>query len=239
MRRVFQFTLCLSLVAIATAAPLAAGEILDGVVASVNRHPILRSDWDEAVRFEAFMQQKPVREMSEHDRLRALQRLVDRELLSAQMGDAGYMRPSDATVQLDVAKLRKQLPNGSDDAAWRRLLASYGLTEQVLQQHLANEVQVMNFIDVRLRPNVRINEDDIEAYYKNQLIPDLQQNHEKSIALADVKSRIQELLTQQRIDELLDAWLHNLRQQADIRSALPIPGLNAPDAAADTPAGMN
>ncbi len=218
--------------------PAVAGELLDGVVASVNRHPILRSDWDEAVRFEAFMQQKPVGQTTETDRVRALQRLVDRQLLSAQMGDANYMRPPEQKLEDDVAKLRAQLPHAADDAAWHRLLAGYGLDEQTLKQHLAGEVQVMNFIDVRLRPNVHINDDEVETYYKNQLIPDLQQNGAKPVALDEVKPRIEELLTQQRIDELLDAWLHNLRQQADIRSTVSLPGVNAPEGA-DRAAGLN
>ena len=38
-----------------------AGEVIDGVIATVNRKPLLQSDWDDAVRFEAFMQQKPLR----------------------------------------------------------------------------------------------------------------------------------------------------------------------------------
>ena len=238
MRRLLHFTICFTLLATAATLPAMAGELLDGVVASVNRHPILHSDWDEAVRFEAFMQQKPVSQVTETDRVRALQRLIDRQLLSAQMGDAGYMRPSEATVQQDIDKLRAQLPNSADDAAWRRLLASYGLDEQALKRHLGNEVQVMNFIDVRLRPNVHVNEDEVESYYRHQLIPDLQQNGAKPIALDEVKPRIQELLTQQRIDELLDAWLHNLRQQADIRSTVSLPGVNAPEGA-DGAAGLN
>lgn len=228
----------LALLAAVAALPAFAGEVIDGVVASVNRHPILRSDWDEAVRFEAFMQQKPVSAMTESDRLRALQRLIDRELLSTQMGDASYMRPTDEGLDQDVAKLRAQVPDGKEDAAWNKLLASYGLTEAVLKQHLRDEVQVMNFIEVRLRPNVHINEDEVEAYYKNQLIPDLQRNGGKAVALDDVKPRIQELLTQQRIDELLDAWMHNLRQQAEIHSTITIPGVNAPESESRA-AGVN
>ncbi len=229
MRRLFQFAVYFALLATATVVPAFAGEVIDGVVASVNRHPILRSDWDEAVRFEAFMQQKPVSEMTGSDRVRALQRLIDRQLLSAQMGDASYMRPSEEKLQQDISKLRSQVPNGKDDASWRRLLAGYGLKEESLKQHLSDEVQVMNFIEVRLRPNVHINEDEVESYYKKQLIPDLQQNAGKTVPLDEVKPRIQELLTQQRIDELLEVWLHNLRQQADIRSTVTIPGVNAPE----------
>ena len=37
-----------------------AGEIIDAVVATVSRQPVLQSEWDDATRFEAFMQQKPL-----------------------------------------------------------------------------------------------------------------------------------------------------------------------------------
>ena len=228
MKRVLHFLVLTTSLLAAVIVPAFAGEIIDGVVASVNRHPILRSDWGQAVRFEAFLQQKPVAEISARERIRALQRLIDRQLIVAQMGDVNYMQPSEQRLQQDVAKLRAQLPDAKDDAAWRRLLAGYGLDEQLLKQHLRDEVQVMSFIEVRLRPNVHINEDDIASYYKDQLVPDLRQNGGNLVPLDAVKPRIQELLTQQRIDELLDSWLHNLRQQADIRSTVAIPGINAP-----------
>jgi len=229
MKRVLHFTICGVLLLMTAVVPAFAGEVIDGVVASVNRQPILRSDWDEAVAFEAFMQQKPLDQVTSADRVLALQHIIDRQLLKAQMGDDSYMRPSEEKLQQDIAKLRTQVPNGKDDAAWQRLLASYGLTEDILKEHLRTEVQVMNFVEVRLRPDVHIEPEDIESYYKNRLLPDLQQNGAKPIPLDEVDSRIRELLTEQHIDELLDAWLHNLRQQADIRSSVSIPGINAPE----------
>ena len=44
--------------------------------------------------FEAFMQQKPLDQVTEADRVLALQHLIDRQLLKAQMGDASYMQPN-------------------------------------------------------------------------------------------------------------------------------------------------
>ena len=228
---------CVLLLA-AAVAPAFAGEVIDGVVASVNRQPILRSDWDEAVAFEAFMRQRPVSRMTESDRVLALQRLIDRQLLRAQMGDVSYMRPSDDSLQQDITKLREQVPNGNDAASWQRLLASYGLNEETVKQHLRTEVQVMNFVEVRLRPNVHIDAEEVESYYKKQLLPDLQSNGEKPVSLEDVEARIRELLIEEHIDTMLDAWLHNLRQQAEIRSAISIPGINAP-AEAGRAAGLN
>jgi hypothetical protein len=212
------------------ATPALAGEVLDGVVATVNHRPIFRSDWDEAVCFELFMQRKPVSEVTEADRVTALQRLIDRQLLTAQMNGAHSMEPSEDDLRNYTAKLRSQVSGGEDDQSWRRLLASYGLTEDVLKDHLRTELQVMNFVEVRLRPTVRVQPEEIEAYYRNQLLPDLQQAGGKIISFNDVEPRIRELLTQQHMDELLDAWLHNLRQQAEIRTSVPIPALGAPAA---------
>lgn len=228
MKRILHFTICLSVLLPTAVMPAFAGEVIDGIVATVNRQPLLRSDWNEAVCFETFMQQKPLTAVTESDRVRALQRLIDRQLLKAQMGNTDSMQPSDEELRQDVAKLRAQVPNGNDDASWRKLLAGYGLSEAVVGQHLRTEFQVMNFVEVRLRPNVHVQGDEVEAYYQNQLLPDLQKNGGKVLPLDEVEPRIRELLTQQRMDELLDAWLHNLRQQAEIHSSVSIPGVNAP-----------
>lgn len=236
MKRVLHFAFCVVL--LLAPAFARAGEVIDSVVASVNRGPILHSDWDEAVRFEAFMQQRPLSQVGEADRILALQHLIDRELLKAQMDREQYLAPSADAVQQDVAKIRAQVPHGQHDAAWKKLLAGYGLSEAVLERHLSTEVEVMNFVEVRLRPNVHIEEEEIENYYKNQLLPDLLKNGAEPIALESVKPRIRELLTQQRMDELLDAWLHNLRQQAEIHSSVAIPGINAP-AKSETAVGAN
>jgi peptidyl-prolyl cis-trans isomerase SurA len=230
MKRALQ--LAIAFLVLATAMPVFAGEVIDGVVATVNHQPILRSDWDASVRFEAFMQQKHLADVSEGDRVIALQHLIDRQLLKAQMGDTAYMQPKEDALEQDIAKVRAQVPNGKDDAAWQKVLASYGLTEDEMKEHLKVEFQTMNFIEVRLRPNVHIPEEDVEAYYHETLIPDLQKNGGSVVALTDVAPRIRELLTQQRMDEMLDVWLHNLRQQADIHSTVAVPGVNAP---AETP----
>ena len=110
MKRVLQFTICAMLLLLTAVVPVFAGEVIDGVVASVNRQPILRSDWNQATAFEAFMQQKPLDQLTSADRVLALQHLIDRQLLRAQMGDVSYMQPSEEQLQQDVTKLRAQVP---------------------------------------------------------------------------------------------------------------------------------
>ena len=47
------------------------------------------------------------------------------------------------------------------------------------------------------------------------------------MTLREVEPKIRELLVQQHMDELLDAWLHNLRQQTQIQNLTPLPALTS------------
>jgi hypothetical protein len=228
MKRIFHLAMCTFFLLPAAVAPAMGGEILDSVVATVNHKPIFHSDWDEAVCYEMFMQRKPLAEVTETERVTALQRLIDLQLLKAQMNSASALLPSRQELQNDVAKLRAQVPEGNNDQSWQKLLASYGLDENRLKEHLQTEVQIMNFVEVRLRPHIHISPEEVEAYYRDQLLPDLEKAGGQVIALPDVEPKIRELLTQRRMDEMLDIWLHNLRQQAEIHTPVPIPALNAP-----------
>ncbi len=226
MRRLSHIAICILLW---TALPVFAAEVIDGVVASVNRKPVLQSDWDDAVRFEAFLQQKPLARVTEADRVSALQRLIDRQLLEIQMVGPEYLAPSHEEVRANLAKLRAQIPAASTDQGWEKLMAAYGLSQREIEANMRREMQMMNFIDVRLRPNVHVLPEEVESYYRKQLLPDLERAGGKVVTLQEVEPRIRELLVQQHMDELLDAWLHNLRQQTHIQSTVPIPaGASSP-----------
>jgi hypothetical protein len=215
MRRLLYITICILLLA-----PMAAlaAEVIDGVIATVNRKPLLQSDWDDAVRFEAFMQQKPLARVTEADRAGALQRLLDRRMLEIQMPDANYLAPSREEIRADLARLRAQIPAANDEPGWEKIIAAYGFSQREIEANVRREMQMMNFIEVRLRPNVHVQAEEVEAYYRTQVLPDMEKAGVKVVTLQEVSPKIHELLVQQRMDELLDAWLHNLRQQTQIQN---------------------
>jgi peptidyl-prolyl cis-trans isomerase SurA len=220
MRRLIHVTI---LALLLVPAAVFAGEIIDAVIATVSRQPVLQSEWDEATRFEAFMQQKPLSTVSDQDRVRALQRLIDRRLLEVQMSSRSYLAPSADELRAAVAKLRAQIPGAKDEAGWQAVLAEYGFSQREIENHLRSETQMMNFVEVRLRPNVHIQPEEVEAYYRAQVLPDLEKAGVKLVTLQEVEPKIRELLVQQRMDELLDAWLHNLRQQTRVHSTVALP----------------
>ncbi len=224
MRRLLHITIYILLLSPMSAV---AGEVIDGVIATVNRKPVLQSDWDDAVRFEALMQQKPLRSVTKTDRADALRRLIDRRLLEIQMADPNYLAPSREEVRANLAKLRDQIPAARTEQGWDKLIAAYGFSQREIEQNVRHEMQMMNFIEVRLRPNVHVQPEEVEAYYRNQVLPDMEKAGIKVVTLQEVEPKIRELLVQQHMDELLDAWLHNLRQQTQIQNLTPLPALTS------------
>jgi len=221
MRRLLYIAICILLWV-----PMAAfaGEVIDGVIATVNRKPVLQSDWDDAVRFEAFMQQKPLASVTEADRADALRRLIDRRLLEMQMTDPNYLAPSREEVRANLAKLQARIPAAKDEQSWQTLIAAYGFSQREIESNVRHEMQMMNFIEVRLRPNVHVQPEEVEAYYRAQVLPDMEKAGVKVVTLQEIEPKIRELLVQEHMDELLDAWLHNLRQQTQIQNLMPLPG---------------
>jgi hypothetical protein len=145
--------------------------------------------------------------------------LIDQELLREQMHASDFQRASDEEIAQRIQNVRKRYPDAGSVEGWQAALGRYGLTEPGLQERVALQLNLMRLVDARLRPNVNIDGKSIESYYNQELLPELRQSGGKDVPLADVSGKIKELLTEQKVNELLVAWLQNLRSGSEIRTA--------------------
>lgn len=193
------------------------GEIIDRIVAVVNGQPILESEWDEAVRCEAFLDGRPLEQVTPESQRAALERLIDQELLHQQMIAYRFPPSADDDVQKRMAEIRSQIPGATDERAWKTALQKYGITEAELGDRVRAELEIVRFLDVRLRPAIRVDQRSVQAYYRDSFLPELRKAGAKEVPLADVAPKIREVLVQQRMDEMLNQWIKALREQSDIR----------------------
>jgi len=215
-RKLFSFAGML--VFLTTCFSVGAGEVIDRIVATVNGHIILLSDWEDSLRYEAFSSGRPLDRMTADDRKSALDHLIDQELLREQLKDSDVLHPSPEDVAKRVAEIRQQYPEAETELGWRRLLDSHRLSEEYLKSRVAAELDLMRLVDARLRPSVTVDSKSIESYYREELLPQLRQSGGQNVPLADVTAKIKELLTQKKISQLLTAWLQDLRAGSEIRA---------------------
>ncbi len=191
-----------------------AGQVVDRVVANVNGHVVLQSDWEQEVAFEAFSNARDPDSFTAAERNAALDRLIDQELLREQV------RPSQPAAADEVAarlaEVRKLQPDCATDAGWHAKLQRYGLTQSWLEKRLSDQIQLMKLVEDRLRPSIQIDQRAVETYYRDQLLPEMKRAGSRAAPLTEVVGRIKELLAEQKMNELLSGWLASLRSGSQI-----------------------
>ncbi len=196
--------------------PARAGQVIDRIVATVNGHIILQSDWDEAMCYEALLNGRPLNQFTDDDRRGVLDRLIDQELLAEQMKSASFQHASEAEAAARVADARKQYAEGSTDEGWQAVLARFGLAEKDLVSHVQQQIDLMRLVDAHLRPAVQIDSKTIEAYYREKFVPQLKPPVAAETPSTDVAAKIRELLTEEKVNELMISWLQSLRSESKV-----------------------
>ena len=193
-----------------------AGQIVDRMVANVNGHVLLQSDWEEELSFEAFLDARSPDSFSPEERKAALDRLIDQELLREEV------RPSEETpadqIAARVSEVRKLHPEAVTNEGWRSALQHCGLTQPELEKRLGEGIQLMRLVEARLRPSIQIDQKAVESYYQDELIPGLKKSGSREVALPEVFGHIRDLLAEQRLNQLLHGWLASLRSTSRIQT---------------------
>ncbi len=199
-----------------------AADVVDRIVATVNGHVILQSDWDDAIRFEAFVEGRPLDRLSDQDRNRALDRLIDQELLREQAQGVDAAQPPAEEVQQRIMDLQKE-HKATTSSAWHSVLAHYGLAQKQVETWLAHDIAVLHQVEARIRPTVQIPPQTIESYYQQTFLPELRKSGAQDVPLAQVSGKIREILTEQKVNELFSSWLQALRSESKINTSAPTP----------------
>ena len=204
--------------------PARASDIIDRIVATVNGHAILQSDWEEAIRYEAFIDGRQLDKLTADDRKATLDRLIDQELLREQVRSSAS-QAKNTELEQRIQEIRKLYTGAETEQGWSARLERYGLNEKELKNRVAQQLNLMQMVEARLRPGIQVDFRSIELYYQESIVPQLRNSGAKQVALAEVSTKIKELLTQQKMNDLLGSWLQTLRAASQIRTSATSPTL--------------
>ncbi len=154
----------------------------------------------------------------------AISRLAD-QLVIEQLRDRApldepAMEDETSKVEGMLDELRR---NYSTAEEFAQTLVLYGFSEEMLRARMRRERRIMLFVDYSLRPQVHIPVEQVEAYYREQLVPQIQETQQAGQSgaappeLDQVREKIEEILIQREINKLLDPWLVNLRRERGVR----------------------
>jgi hypothetical protein len=186
--------LSLALLASAMVADRAgAGTLVERTVAFVNRKPVLLSDVELT------------RALLKLDEREATERAIDERLMFDEASRLSNETPPEETVARAVSSLREK--------------AGPGFTPQALRRKALVQLAISNYIEQRLRPQVRVEDEEVRKVYNERIAKDPQQAPAFNL-LADA---IRETLESRLLDQKIEDWVASLRSREEVRRVSPGP----------------
>jgi parvulin-like peptidyl-prolyl isomerase len=190
----------------------------DRIVAVVDGDPVLQSDLERA---QALGTAPPPAGAIEHDaRRRVLDGLIEERLRIHEVERYGFEQVPVEMIAKQVETIRSRFPS---EEAFRKRLQSLGMTQEGLDQLVAQQLQVLVYVDELLGARVFVGLEEIEAHYQRVLVPQLRSAGQPVPPLDEVREQIREVLRQQRLNEELQRWTAELRRAADVEDYLDRP----------------
>lgn len=209
MRRLllFAFVLVATVMAASAAAPLAAQEIVDRIVARIENDVLLLSDVRSLSRYQQLVDGK-----SETD-AQILDRLIDQWIVRTEADVSRSSQPSTAEIDRTLARLRSSFASEQDYETRKK---QTGLSDSEVRAMVSSQLYLSNYLDSRFRPGVQIDPKAIEEFYRKSVVPRAKTRGQEPPSLDASRDAIEEALVENGINEQADQWLKESRQRLHI-----------------------
>jgi len=190
-------------------------EIIDRIGVTVGDSVITMSEIVLQLRVAALINHQQLK-LDEPALKQAADRLIEQTLVRREMALGDYSAPDPQLVEPVLAELKRDRFAGSE-TAYQQTLRQYRVSEEDLHDQLLWQLTMLRFIDLRFRPGVQVPLEDIRSYYRETFVPQWKRDSQSDPPpIGTVRTKIEETLAQQQLDNLLDRWLNSMRTQLSI-----------------------
>ena len=190
----------------------------DRILAVVDEDPILASDVRRVIRLGLAQPETgedgEVLEDEKIFRRRVLESLIEQRLRFHAVELFGFQQMPVEAVDQELEKLRSSFED-PQELSRRRL--EVGLDENGLRQLLRRQLLVLTYIEERLGPRIFIRQEDIQVYYQETLVPEMEASGAPLPPLPEVREQIRLVLREERLNEEIETWTRELREDAEIQ----------------------
>jgi hypothetical protein len=198
-------------------AMVAGAEVVDRLAVSVGPEVITEQQILLHLRIAGFLNAEPVK-LGPVEKRQAAQKLIELALIRIEMKNNRYPLPTEEAVNGMLSEIARQRFGGSTENL-KKGMATARLPEAEVREYLRWQLAVLSFIEFRFRPGVQITEEEMRDYYEFDFKADFAKTNpgRRVPSYGDARRGIEELITQQRIDNLLDRWLNQTESTTRVR----------------------
>ena len=139
-------------------------------------------------------------------------------MVQTEAGASHFPDPAQSEVDRELTRLSVSF---ASPAVYSAKLRELGLSAEQVRQLLERQIYIERYLDYKFRPSVQIQAADVNAYYKNDLIPQLAKQNQIVPRQSDVEEEIREVLVQRGISTLTSKWLDETKSRVKIERLPP------------------
>jgi peptidyl-prolyl cis-trans isomerase SurA len=205
------------LTVLVTASPSVRAEIIDRILAVVDTQIITLSDVRAALRFGLVPEDVSVDLTGA-----ALQRLIDRRLMLAEVDRYVPPEPSEAAVNASLAALERRF---KDALGLEIALNQSALTREELRRHLRDTLRIESYLQQRFSTTVQVSDDEVARYYREH--PEDFMRDGQLRPFDDVRDIARTRVIENQRATFVRQWVDGLRRRGSVQLLyLPAAGVN-------------
>lgn len=175
---------------LALGASVQGGAIVERTLAFVNKKPVLLKD---------VALTKALLQIDEKD---ALERTIEEVMMYEEASRLLSEPPPPETIEAAVVALREK--------------AGAGFNKAALARKAVVQLAIRSYIDIRLRPLVRVDDAEVRKVFNERLASDALPE-----AFTVIAPEIREMLERRALDARIEEWVTSLRRREEVRRPLP------------------
>jgi hypothetical protein len=208
----FRFLVALAAVAAALAPPPARAEIIDRIAVTVDKQVITQSQIIGDIRTAAFLNGETP-DLGAASKRSTAERLIDQLLVEREMELTRYPQPAPSDIEETLKQVKGRL---GGEAPYQAALEKYGIDDRELRHALLRQARFLRFIDLRFKPEVQVEESQLQRYYDDVLRPAYVKKGAKPPSYDEARSECEEAVAGELVDRRVEAWLKDARSRARI-----------------------
>jgi hypothetical protein len=146
-----------------------------------------------------------------------LEQLIDQKLIASEALRTPGIKVTRAAVELQVSAYRKQF---SSEEEFLQRLDEMEMARRDLEELIQRQLAVLSFVKVRFEPFIIVVPEQIQAYYEEELVRELEGTESTPPPLELVEEQIRQILTIEGTNREMDNWVQSARRKARIELLL-------------------
>jgi len=146
-----------------------------------------------------------------------LDQLIEQKIIAMEASQTPIIEVTEEKVENQIKAYQSQFP---DLEAFRSKLRQMEISEPEFRQMIRRQLSVNEFVEIRFKPFIIVLPTEIEEYYRQTLLPQMQGSNQPVPPLETVEESIRQILTEGKTNQELDRWLRSARRKSRIINLL-------------------